>query len=94
MITSAESNNFSVMTLGLEELTFKRTADKTPAHEKVDYQKVDLAEFAGQLPKRLAKQKIFDRFYDRSKVSPALELLVLARACVANGLADFLTRNA
>ena len=82
------ADEFSVMTLGLEKLTFKRTVDETPAHEKVGYRKVDLAKYTGQSVTRIAKEGPFDRFRDGSKVSPAAELFVLARACEVHSLEE------
>ena len=80
-LVDESGDEFSVMTLGLEKRTFKRTADGTPAHEKVDFQEVDLAEFAGQSATRIANKDTFGRMN-----SPAVELFVLARACESHSL--------
>ena len=85
-LVDESGDEFSVMTLGLEKLTFKRTADGTPAHQKVNFQQTDLAEFAGQTASRIANEDPFDRFRNGSKTSPAVELFVLARACEAHSL--------
>ncbi len=87
-LVDESGDEFSVMTLGLEKRTFKRTADNTPAYGKVDFQKADLAEFAGQSATRIANEGPFERVWSGSMVSPAVELLVLARACVAQSLAE------
>jgi len=95
-----DGREFTVLTLDLFPLTFERTGDDKPEHERVGYEELDLAA-AGEeyldLLVRLDKGEDDDlpdpswrRFGER--LAERSELFVLARACAAAGHVDLAHR--
>jgi len=83
-LIQTSGKEFKVLTPGLQTFEFEKTAEGTPDHKIVDYKEIGLAEFAKQEAVREVDR--FERGFDGKKASRALELMVLARACVSHSL--------
>ena len=87
-LITEKNEQFTIMTLGLEQRILTQTANGTPEYKKIGFAKLDLKTFAENSLDRIHKEGPFDRQSRSIKVSPAVELLVIARACKSNALPD------